>query len=46
VFDYENTPMTTVLNEWTEKLLKGFGDNALKEKWAKKIADARVAFGH
>jgi len=49
VFDYERTPMSTVLNEWTEQLLKAcytVGGSDLKEKWANKIAGARVAFGH
>lgn len=49
VFDYEHTPMSAVLNEWVEQLLKAcytVGGSALKEKWANKIAAVRVAFGH
>jgi hypothetical protein len=49
VFDYERTPMSTVLNEWAEQLLKAcytVGGSDLKEKWANKIAGARVAFGN
>ena len=49
VFDYEHTPMSTVLNEWVEQLLKAcytVGGSALNEKWANKIAAVRVAFGH
>jgi hypothetical protein len=49
VFDYEDTSLKEVLNEWTEQLLKdcyAFGGDALKEKWVVKIVDARAAFGH
>jgi len=45
VFDYERTPMSAVLNEWAEQLLKAcytVGGCALKEKWANKIAAARL----
>jgi hypothetical protein len=38
-----------VLNEWTERLLKDcqkIGGDALRQKWAQKIATARVTFGH
>lgn len=45
VFDYENTPLSAVLDEWTEQLLKNcydVGGTDFKEKWAKKIADARI----
>ena len=44
VFDYEDTSLKEVLNEWTEQLLKdcyAFCGDALKEKWVVKIADAR-----
>lgn len=49
VFDYEDTSMQEVLNEWTERLLKDcqeIGGDALRQKWAQKIATARVIFGH
>jgi hypothetical protein len=44
VFDYEDTPMQEVLNEWTNRLLKDcyeIGGDALQQKWAQKIATAR-----
>ena len=49
VFDFEDTPMKEVLDEWTERLLKdcyAVGGDELRQKWAKKIEDARAAFGH
>ena len=42
-FDYYNTDMKEVINEWTEKLLKlcyEVGDTELKNKWMQKIAEA------
>jgi hypothetical protein len=49
VFDYEDTPMSEVLNEWTERLLKDCqetGGDALREKWAQKISAARSIVSH
>jgi hypothetical protein len=45
IFDYEDTPMSVVLNAWTEQLLKdcyAVGGDPLRQKWAKKIAEARL----
>ena len=46
VFDYYDTTMKEVLDEWTEKLLKlcyTVGGETLQQKWAQKITDARVS---
>ena len=48
-FDYIDTSMQEVLNEWTERLLKDCqetGGDALREKWAQKIAAARSIVSH
>jgi len=49
VFDYKGTSMQEVLNEWTERVLKDcqeIGGDALRQKWAQKIAIARITFGN
>lgn len=48
-FDYIDTSMQEVLNEWTERLLKDcqeIGGDVLRDKWAQKIAAARAAFSY
>jgi hypothetical protein len=41
VFDFYNTPLKEVIDEWLRKLLKMCGDDEeLKDKWQQKINEA------